>query len=153
MKISLGCDHRGGEAISRLGEKLQGEGHEVLINRCAEGPCDYPENAFKVASDVASGAADKGVLVCGTGIGMSIAANKVAGVRAAVVHDELTAQLARSHNDANILCLSGDLLGVPIMERIIDAWLGAQFAGGRHLRRLHKIEAIERGDDPASVTE
>jgi len=69
------------------------------------------------------------------------------------VHDELTAQLARSHNDANILCLSGDLLGVPIMERIIDAWLGAQFAGGRHLRRLHKIEAIERGDDPASVTE
>lgn len=153
MKISLGCDHRGADAVTRLAEKLEGEGHQVRINRCADGPCDYPENAFRVASDVARGEADMGVLVCGTGIGMSIAANKVAGVRAAVVHDELTAQLARSHNDANILCLSGDLLGVPIMERILDAWLGAAFAGGRHARRIHKIEAIERGEEPSAVQE
>jgi RpiB/LacA/LacB family sugar-phosphate isomerase len=90
-----------------------------------------------------------GILICGTGIGMSIAANKIDGVRAAAVHDELTAQpLASSHNDANVVCMSGDLLGQSLMARIVEAWLGADFAGGRHERRLGKIAAIERGDDP-----
>jgi ribose 5-phosphate isomerase B len=93
------------------------------------------------------------VLICGTGVGMAIAANKVKGVRAAVVHDELTAEISRSHNDANVLCMSADLLGQRLIEKIVDVWIATPFAGGRHARRVHKIEAIERGDDPASVRE
>ena len=101
---------------------------------------------------VAEGRADLGLLICGTGIGMSIAANKIPGVRAAVVHDELTAQISRSHNDANVLCLSADLLGHRLIEQIVETWIKTPFEGGRHARRVHKIEAIERGEDPTTVT-
>lgn len=152
MKIALGADHRGSNSIKILHDKLAREGHQVTtLGECSAQPCDYPDNAFKVGNAVAAGRADLGILVCGTGIGMSMAANKIKGVRAAVAHDELTAQLSRSHNDANILCLSADLLGQRLIEQIVDVWVKTPFEGGRHARRVRKIAAIEDGKDPQSI--
>ncbi len=154
MRIALSSDHRGTVAIRQLFDKLQREGHDAeLVGDCSGGACDYPERAYEVGKLVATGKAELGVLICGTGIGMSIAANKVKGVRAAVCQDEMTAALAKSHNNANVLCLSADLLGQRLIEKITDAWLAATFEGGRHARRLHKVEAMEEGRDPATVTE
>ncbi len=152
MRIALGADHRGASAIQGLGEKLRREGHQIVLSEGCDGSvCDYPERAWVVGRAVAEGQAEAGILICGTGVGMSIAANKVQGVRAAVVHDELTAQLSRSHNDANVLCLSADLLGQRLIEKIAEVWLGTKFEGGRHARRVRKIGAIEQGQPPASV--
>lgn len=154
MRIALGADHRGAAAIRTLAEKLRKEGHEAeILGECSGATCDYPERAYEVGTAVTQGKADLGVLICGTGIGMSMAANKVRGVRAAVAHDELTAQLSRSHNDANILCLSGDLLGQRLIEKIVEVWLRTEFEGGRHARRVRKIEAIEQGKSPSSIAE
>ena len=154
MKIALAADHRGTSTIKTLNEKLRREGHDtMMLEECAGAACDYPERAFSVGKSVAEGKADLGVLICGTGIGMSIAANKIKGVRAAVAHDELTAQLSRSHNNANILCLSADLLGQRLIEKITDVFLATKFEGGRHERRIRKITAIEQGKDPATVAE
>lgn len=154
MKIAIGADHRGGTAARQVAEKLRKEGHEVeMLGDCGNQSCDYPEPAFLVGKAIAEGRDKLGILVCGTGIGVSIAANKLHGVRAAVVHDELTAQLSRSHNDANILCLSGDLLGQRLIEKIVDLWIHTEFEGGRHARRIHKITAIEQGKNPATVQE
>lgn len=152
MKIGLGADHRGAASIKLLSEKLKSEGHEVRILGDSSGePCDYPEPAYKVGHAVAKGVVELGVLICGTGIGMSIAANKVKGVRAANVHDEITAKLSRSHNNSNILCLSADLLGQRLIEKIVEQWIQTPFAGGRHTRRIEKISAIELEKDPSSV--
>jgi ribose 5-phosphate isomerase B len=153
MRIALSSDHRGTTAIRQLFDKLKREGHDAfLVGDCSGATaCDYPERAYEVGNMVASKDAELGVLICGTGIGMSIAANKVRGVRAAVCHDELTAALARSHNDANVLCLSADLLGQRLIEKITDAWLNAKFEGGRHMRRLHKVAAMEEGLDPSTI--
>ncbi|QOI99787.1 MAG: ribose 5-phosphate isomerase B [Phycisphaeraceae bacterium] len=154
MKIALSADHRGSAAIRQLHEKLRREGKDAaVVGECGGSTCDYPEMAFQVAKAVADGTYDLGVLICGTGIGMSIAANKVKGVRAAVAHDEITAQLSRSHNNANVLCLSADLLGQRLIEKIVDVWLKSEFEGGRHARRLRKIAAMEEGLDPATVQE
>ncbi len=154
MRIALSADHRGYASIRQLFDKLRREGKEAeLIGDCSGAPSDYPERAYQVGQAVAAGKADLGILICGSGIGMSIAANKVKGVRAAVVHDELTAQLSRSHNDANVLCLSGDLLGQRLIEKIVDVWISTPFEGGRHIRRVHKIKAMEEGRDPATVLE
>ncbi|MBM4107331.1 MAG: ribose 5-phosphate isomerase B [Phycisphaerae bacterium] len=154
MKIALGADHRGHNTIRLLAEKLQREGHDVrTLDGGAGQPCDYPDSAFLVGNAVASGQAELGILICGTGIGMSIAANKVKGVRAAVVHDELTAQLARSHNDANVVCMSADLLGQRIIEKIVDVATRTAFEGGRHARRLAKIALIESGKTPTNSSE
>lgn len=154
MKIAIGADHRGSNAANQLAEKLRTEGHTVSIAGALDGaPCDYPERAYEVGNTIASGNAEAGILICGTGIGMSIAANKIAGIRAAVVHDELTAELSRTHNNANVVCLSADLLGQRIMEKIVDAFIGASFQGGRHERRLKKISLIEKGLDPATLAE
>lgn len=154
MRIALSADHRGTAAIKQLAEKLARDGHEaMLLGDCTGVACDYPENAYPVGLAVARREADLGVLICGTGVGMAIAANKVKGVRAAVVHDELTAEISRSHNDANVLCMSADLLGQRLIEKIVDVWIATPFAGGRHARRVHKIEAIERGEDPSAVRE
>jgi ribose 5-phosphate isomerase B len=157
MKISIGADHRGHDAARSLARALEAMGHEVTVlngSDAGDAPqsCDYPERAHQVGSLVATGKADKGVLLCGSGIGMCIAANKVHGVRAALVHDEFTAQMAKSHNDANVLCLSADMLGQRLIERVVEAWMTAEFEGGRHARRVAKIHAIERGEDPAKVT-
>jgi ribose 5-phosphate isomerase B len=103
-----------------------------------------------VANSVARGESERGILVCGTGIGMCIAANKVDGIRAALASDELAAQLSRSHNDANVLCLSADLIGPILAKRILDVWMSTSFEGGRHERRLAKITRIEHGQDPSA---
>ncbi len=154
MKIVVGADHRGITAARNVVDKLRREGHEVDLSEGCDGPaCDYPERAYPVAHAIADGQAERGILICGTGIGMAIAANKVKGVRAAVVHDELTSELSRSHNDANVLCLSADLLGQKLIENIVEVFLKTPFEGGRHARRVRKIEAIEQGRDPGSVTE
>ena len=105
---------------------------------------DYPDYAAEVARKVASGKADRGILLCGTGIGMSIAANKIEGVRAALAHDVTTARMSRLHNDANVLALGGGLLGERLLKEIVSVWLSTEFEGGRHQRRVEKIEAIER---------
>lgn len=153
MRIAVGADHRGIETARELAARLEREGHQTTVDGPSnEQSCDYPEPAFAVARRVASGEAERGVLICGTGVGMSIAANKVNGVRAAVVHDELTAQLSRSHNDANVVCLSGDLLGRRLIDKIVSVFLKSEFEGGRHARRLAKITAIEQGEDPGQCT-
>ncbi|MEO1510493.1 MAG: ribose 5-phosphate isomerase B [Planctomycetota bacterium] len=149
MNIALGADHRGSDAINRLAERLRSEGHGVTLHGSTSGEtCDYPIAAYEVGQEVAEGRADRGVLVCGTGIGMSIAANKVHGVRAAVVNNELTSQLARSHNDANVVCMSADLLGLRLIEQIVEMFLKTEHEGGRHAKRVERITAIERGETP-----
>jgi ribose 5-phosphate isomerase B len=152
MRIAMSADHRGASASKLVADKLRRDGHQVeVVCSCGDAMIDYPEPAYQVAKAVASGTADYGLLVCGTGIGMSIAANKVKGIRAAVVHDEITAQISRSHNDANVLCLSADLLGQRLIEQIVDTWLKTPFEGGRHARRLGKIKLIEEGRDPSAT--
>lgn len=150
MKLSLGADHRGVNSLKLVAERLKAQGHQVeVLSATGAEPADYPDAAFAVGSRVKSGAAERGILICGTGLGMCISANKIDGVRAVVVHDELTAQMSRGHNDANVLCLSADLLGQRLIEKIVDVWLATTFEGGRHERRVKKIAMIERGEDPA----
>ncbi|HVU65004.1 MAG TPA: ribose 5-phosphate isomerase B [Phycisphaerales bacterium] len=152
MKLALSADHRGVGATRQLADRLRSQGHEVSVLGSMSGEtCDYPDPAYAVGHAVADGSADRGILLCGSGIGMSIAANKVRGVRAALVHDELTAEMSRSHNDANVLCMSADLLGQKLIEKIVDIWLQTPFQGGRHERRVRKIHAIENGADPAAL--
>lgn len=149
MNIAMGCDHRGRMAVDELLPYLRADGHEVMdVADGDDGPCDYPDRAWKVANLVAGGEVDRGILVCGTGIGMCIAANKVRGVRAALALDELSAELSRSHNDANVLCMSGDLLGQTLVRRIVEAWMATPFEGGRHARRVEKIDLIDQGVAP-----
>ncbi|MFL5327869.1 MAG: ribose 5-phosphate isomerase B [Gemmataceae bacterium] len=144
MKIAISSDHRGVTAKQRILNVVKQAGHEVIDMGCkGTNAVDYPDFAFPVAQAVGSGAVDRGILICGTGIGMAIAANKVKGVRAAPCHDSITAELSRSHNDANILCMSGDLLGEELMERMVKIWLQTPFEGGRHARRVEKIVKYE----------
>lgn len=153
LTVVIGSDHRGAHAAEHVQRTLERLGHHGVISNACEGSCDYPEQAYLVGEEINAGKAQRGVLICGTGIGMSIAANKIKGLRAALVHDELTAQLSRSHNDANVLCLSADLLGERLIEKIIEVWMGAAFEGGRHARRVAKIVAIENGQDPRLVSD
>lgn len=145
MKIALACDHRGRAAMHRIKMLLESRKHEVIpFGPEEDGQMyDYPDAGYPAARSVSEGKADRAVLFCGTGIGMSIVANKVRGVRAAVCHDELTAEISRRHNDANVLCLSADLLGESLIERIISAWLDTPFDAGRHKRRNAKIAKYE----------
>lgn len=150
LTVAIGSDHRGSSAAEQILHTIKNLGHEGwIVGQCDDQPCDYPEKAWQVGQEVASGKANRGVLICGTGIGMSIAANKIDGLRASLVHDELTAQLSRSHNDANILCLSADLLGARLMDKIVETWIKTPFEGGRHERRINKITEIEQGRDPS----
>ncbi len=145
MTISIGSDHRGHEAKERIKALIQQLGNTVVDHGTnSRDSCDYPDLGFAVAGDVAQGRADRGILFCGSGVGMSITANKVAGVRAALCHDELTAQLSRRHNNANVLCLPADLVGDALMQSMVRMWLQTEFEGGRHSRRVGKIEAYER---------
>jgi ribose 5-phosphate isomerase B len=146
MKIAIGSDHRGFEVKRRLAAVLAGLGHEVLdLGPQGRESVDYPDFAFQVALAVSEGRAERGILVCGTGIGMCIAANKVRGVRAAPCHDSITAEMSRRHNDANVLCLSADLLGEELIERMVRIWLETPFESGRHARRVDKITRFEAG--------
>lgn len=154
MKIAVSADHRGKRVHNTLVRALGEWGHQVVdVRTCGESSCDYPDMAYDACCRVAEGAADRAILVCGSGIGMSMAANKVKGIRAALVHDEVGAGLSRSHNDANVLCMSADMLSERLMLSIVDKWLTTDFEGGRHARRVRKIAAIERGEDPATITE
>jgi ribose 5-phosphate isomerase B len=154
MKIALGSDHRGADAVHRLADHLAAGGHDpVLMGRNDGEPADYPDGAHLVARAVAAGEAEFGILICGSGVGMSIAANKVPGVLAALACDETAAEMARRHNNANVLCLSGDRLTAEQLRAFTDAFLAAPFEGGRHERRVKKMFAIEAGRDPASAPE
>ena len=145
MHIAVGCDHRGFSVRAKLVELLQRLGHEVDDVGVFSGEAvDYPDIAADVARRVSGGEVERGILVCGTGIGMCMAANKLHGVRAAACHDDITAEMSRRHNDANVLCLSGDLLGERLIDRMIDIWLSTPFEGGRHARRVDKITELER---------
>jgi ribose 5-phosphate isomerase B len=145
MKIAIGSDHRGFHVKQRVAGLLQQLGHEVGDHGVASGDVgvDYPDFAFEVAGAVGSGAAERGVLICGTGIGMCIAANKVDGVRAACCHDLITVEMSRRHNDANVLCLSADMLGEELIDRMVRTWLTTEFDAGRHQRRIEKIAKFE----------
>jgi len=145
MRIAVGTDHRGYHIRSKLVDLLERLGHEVDdVGTFSEGAVDYPDVAAQVAQKVSHGEVDRGVLVCGTGLGMAIAANKFHGVRAAPCHDDLTAEMSRRHNDSNVLCLSSDLLGERLIDRMVELWLSTPFEGGRHARRIEKIDEIER---------
>jgi len=147
MRISIGSDHRGFNVKVKLVNLLTQLGHEVLDEgTVSTESVDYPDIASLVAGKVSRGLVDRGILVCGTGIGMSIAANKFAGVRAAACHDEITADICRRHNDVNVLCLSGDLLGERPIDNLVRIWLQTEFEGGRHARRLQKIAKFECHD-------
>ena len=126
MKIAVGSDHRGFEIKQQI-------------------------MAYLAATAVSNKQADRAILTCATGIGMSMAANKVDGIRAALCHDELSAQISRDHNDANVLCLSADQVGVVLLRKMVEVWLSTEFSGGRHERRVRKIEAIEEGKDPRTL--
>jgi len=152
MKIVVGSDHRGFEAKQRIKAIIAQLGHECLdVGTNDNNPVDYPDTAYLAAMAVANKQADRAILVCGTGLGMSITANKVRGIRAALCHDELTAQISRHHNDANVLCISGDLVGEVLLRKMVQIWLDTDFSGGRHLRRVQKIAAIEDGKDPREI--
>ncbi|MCG3127749.1 MAG: putative sugar phosphate isomerase YwlF [Phycisphaerae bacterium] len=150
MKIAIGSDHRGFDAKEKVRTLLHEMGQEVVDHGTdSRQACDYPDPALRVATDVASGRVERGILFCGSGIGMSITANKVDGVRAALCHDELTAQMSRRHNDANVLCLPADLVGDSLMQMMVRLWLQTPFEAGRHQRRVQKIVEYEhqRRDD------
>lgn len=145
MKIALGADHAGYELKDRIKEHLQQQGLDVQ-DEGTNSPesVDYPDFACRVAHDVSEHGADLGILVCGSGIGMAISANKVNGIRAANVSSEYEAQMSREHNDANVLALGARILNTEKALAIVDKWLSTGFAGGRHERRVEKISEIER---------
>lgn len=155
MRIGIASDHRGFQMKSRLIELARSMGHDV--EDCGPGSTesvDYPDYAGRVSTLVATGEVDRGVLICGTGIGMCIAANKFDGVRAANCNDSVTAEFSRLHNDANVVCLSADQLSDQLADQIIQIWLTTEFEAGRHARRLKKIAAIEHGEaTPLAGTE
>ncbi|MCI0499250.1 MAG: ribose 5-phosphate isomerase B [Planctomycetales bacterium] len=152
MKIAVANDHRGCNAMEQIKAIVSQLGLEC-VDYCSSvsQAVDYPDMAYVASMAVARHEADRAILVCGTGIGMSIAANKIKGIRAALCYDELAAKLSREHNDANVLCLSGDLVGSTMMRKIVETWLTTEFVAGRHLRRVKKIQAIENGIDPRQI--
>ncbi len=144
MRIAIGSDHRGYQIKGKLITLLQADGHDVEdFGTHSDQAVDYPDYAVKVATQVASGKCERGILICGTGFGMAITANKFRGVRAATCADEVMAEMCRRHNDVNILCLPGDLIGDRPVGDLVRIWLATEFEGGRHSRRLEKITTIE----------
>lgn len=138
--IAIASDHAGFEMKTKLTEELKALGHEVLdLGAHGEESVDYPDFGFAMAKALDQGEAERGVLVCGSGIGISIAANRHAAVRAALIHDQLGARLARQHNDANVICFGGRLIGVEVAKDALRAFLETEFEGGRHARRVDKL--------------
>ena len=145
MRIGIGSDHAGFATKDRLKRELEKMGHTVKdFGTHTDESCDYPDFAEAVARSVASGESERGVLLCGTGIGQSIVANKIPGVRAAVVHDEFTTRMSREHNDANILCAGARVLGADKIVELAKLWLATEFPGGRHARRVEKIKKLDQ---------
>jgi ribose 5-phosphate isomerase B len=145
MRVAVASDHAGVSLRRAIAEHLVGRGHEVVDLGCEEsdGPVDYPDYGAALGRAVAAGDADLGVAVCATGVGISIAANKVPGVRAAHAQDPTTARLSREHNHANVLCLGSRTTGSAVAIDALDAWLDALPASGRHLARLEKLAALD----------
>jgi ribose 5-phosphate isomerase B len=145
MKVAIASDHRGFHLKEKVISLLKSKGHTVVDDGPAsEASVDYPDFAALVAKKVSNHEVERGILICGTGIGMAISANKFPGVRAAACADEVTAELSRRHNDLNVLCLSGDLLSSRVTERVVEVWMDTEFEGGRHARRVDKIVELER---------
>ena len=149
MRIAVGSDHRGVNLRDTVVGLLARLGQEVIDVGSYDDQCvDYPDIAAQVARKVSAGDVDRGILICGTGLGMTIAANKFPGVRAAPCYDDLTAEMSRRYNDLNVLCLSGDILGERQVDRMIEIWLNTGFEGGHHARRVQKIAELERNGKP-----
>jgi ribose 5-phosphate isomerase B len=150
VRIAIGSDHTGVALKESLREQLTALGHEAFdlsaVGGSGEGSVDYPDVARPLAEAVAAGRYDLGLLICSNGVGMSITANKVKGVRAALCHDTFSARRARQHTDANVLCLGSWCIGPGVAREVLGAFLEGQFEGGRHARRLDKIKAIEAQD-------
>ncbi|MDP9751551.1 ribose 5-phosphate isomerase B [Thermoanaerobacter pentosaceus] len=145
MRIALGCDHGGFELKEVIKKHLEERNIEYMdYGTYSKESVDYPEYALKVAESIINGESDCGILCCGTGIGISIAANKVPGIRAAVVGDVFSARLCKQHNNANIICLGGRVIGPGLATMIVDEWLDAEFQGGRHQKRIDKVIEIEK---------
>jgi ribose 5-phosphate isomerase B len=155
LTICLGSDHRGVQIKARLIQALTAAGFDIIdAGTHSESSVDYPDFARHVAEKVSRGEAQRGILICGTGIGMAIAANKFKGVRAAPCYDEVMVEMSRRHNDVNVLCLPGDLIGERPIDELVLMWLQTDFDGGRHASRVQKIDEIEkeRGTDPDAQT-
>ncbi len=144
MKIAVASDHRGYVIKGKILALIAELGHQAVdMGTDSSESVDYPDFGAKVARAVSAKEVDRGILICGTGIGMCIIANKYPGVRACTCHDDLTAEMSRRHNDANVLCLSADLLGDRLVNRMVEIWLKTEFEGGHHARRVDKIGQIE----------
>lgn len=144
MKIAIGNDHAAVELKNEIMEYLLQKGHEVInFGTDTNESCDYPAYGERVGRAVVNGEAELGICICGTGIGISLAANKVRGVRAAVCSEPYSAKLSRLHNDTNVLCFGARVVGSELAKMIVDEWLSAEFLGGRHQRRVDMITAIE----------
>ena len=144
MRVAIGSDHAGAEYKTEVAHLLNEMGYQVEdMGTYSIESVDYPDFARRVAEAVAGGGADRGILICGTGIGMSMAANKARGIRAALCHDTYSARMSRAHNDANVLCVGARVIGRDILFEIVKVWIGAGFEGGRHQRRVDKIMEIE----------
>jgi ribose 5-phosphate isomerase B len=152
MKIALGSDHRGYKVKDKIKKHLEKAGHQITdFGTNSEESVDYPEFAFKVGEGVAKKKFDRGILVCWTGIGMCIAANKVKGVRAASCLSREAAQLTREHNDSNVLCISAKFTPEDHLFEIVDTWLKTEFEGGRHIPRVKKITDYEKSSDSVII--
>ena len=145
MKIAIGCDHGALALKNKVVSHLQGKGFEVVdFGTHTNASCDYPEFAGAAAKAVASGECEKGIVLCTTGIGVSIAANKIKGIRCALLHDVWSAQMTRLHNDTNVMALGAGVVGENLALQIVDTWLGTEFSGDeRHQRRIDKLMALE----------
>lgn len=145
LKIAIGCDHGGFRLKEEIRNMLEEKGYDFKdLGTFSEESVDYPDIALDVARAVRDGKFDRGILVCGTGIGIGIAANKIEGIRAALCHDTFSARAAREHNDANILTMGERVIGPGLAKDIVNVWLETDFAGGRHARRVQKISDIEQ---------
>lgn len=143
MKFYIATDHAGIDLKDYTVELLKQKGHEVIdLGPFSKDRVDYPDYAIKVSESVLADPSTQGILICGSGIGMSMAANRYTGIRAALCHDAYTATVARGHNDANVLCFGERIIGKGVAESILDAWIAGSFDGGRHTGRVEKIEAI-----------
>jgi ribose 5-phosphate isomerase B len=144
MKIAIGCDHGGFELKEEIKKYIEGKGAEVVdFGTYSTDSVDYPVYGQKVSEAVAGSEADLGILICGTGLGMSYVANKVKGIRCACVSDVFSAEMARAHNNANVLAIGARVLGLGLAVKVVEAFLGTEFEGGRHNRRVDMITAVE----------
>ncbi|MCL2340708.1 MAG: ribose 5-phosphate isomerase B [Proteobacteria bacterium] len=140
MNIAMGCDHGGFHLKEEIIPLIEAAGHTVVDLGCfAEESVDYPDFADRVCAAIGDGRCQRGILICGTGIGMSIAANRHRHIRAALCHESFSARMSREHNDANVLCLGARVLGIALAQEVVKVWLAGEFAGGRHLRRIEMM--------------